>query len=206
MGQRSREKQAKLFFDKLMSTGGRPRFFKEEPIPYIDPVTGETKRDCTLTEWRGKRHLPERVKRVLKYSALPSVSRHHWGTDVDIESVEPKMWQAGGRLHGLGTWLEAHRDTLPLKTTYSGDRDGGYLDEPWHLTMDGMGQALHARFNAQVGPGQLIRSIEDAFVLWSKGSRVAAGVIASTLVALPKTLELLDLSRFVDGVNPDVQP
>ncbi len=108
--------------------------------------------------------------------------------------------------HGLGTWLEANRDTLPLKTTYSGDRDGGYLDEPWHLTMDGMGQAMHARFNDQVEPREVVASIKAAFELWSKGSGLDATIVGPTLDNLDQALHEAGIRGFVDGVNPDVQP
>ena len=31
----------------------------------------------------------------MNYSAMPTASRHHWGTDVDINSVDPEDFETG---------------------------------------------------------------------------------------------------------------
>lgn len=35
----------------------------------------------------------EIVEKVMNYLAMPSTSRHHWGTDIDINSVEPEYFE-----------------------------------------------------------------------------------------------------------------
>jgi len=35
----------------------------------------------------------ERTKEILKYTAMPGTSRHHWGTDIDLNSVEPSYFK-----------------------------------------------------------------------------------------------------------------
>ena len=37
----------------------------------------------------------ERARDILKYSSMPGTSRHHWGTDVDVHSLEPSDFDAG---------------------------------------------------------------------------------------------------------------
>lgn len=32
-----------------------------------------------------------RAKYILRYSAMPGTSRHHWGTDIDINSIEGEI-------------------------------------------------------------------------------------------------------------------
>ncbi|TNF32428.1 MAG: hypothetical protein EP314_00040, partial [Bacteroidetes bacterium] len=36
-----------------------------------------------------------RAKEILKYSSMPGTSRHHWGTDIDINSVSPSYFESG---------------------------------------------------------------------------------------------------------------
>ncbi len=36
---------------------------------------------------------------------MPQASRHHWGTDVDINSVEPEYFESGQGLKEY-TWLQ----------------------------------------------------------------------------------------------------
>ena len=41
---------------------------------------------------------PEPVSRALKileYSAMPGASRHHWGTDIDLNNLSPAYFQSG---------------------------------------------------------------------------------------------------------------
>ena len=35
------------------------------------------------------------MKKILLYSSMPSTSRHHWGTDIDINSLEPSYFASG---------------------------------------------------------------------------------------------------------------
>lgn len=219
MGQRDQKKQAKLFFDKVMSTGGRPGFWSEEPI-YVDRKTKEVVdgpdkgQRLGRTAWRHPKHVGIRVDRALKYSAFPSISRHHWGTDIDVMSVHPEDWQAAGggkpagRFHKLGLWLESKRDVLPLKTTFSGQRQGGYLDEAWHLSMRELGPAMHERFNRLVSNDDLLAAILAAFDDWAQGAGGRPRGIEHEVTrrALDAKLRALTLSDYVDGVNPDMQP
>ena len=35
------------------------------------------------------------VKEIMKYSSMPSTSRHHWGTDIDLNSLENSYFEKG---------------------------------------------------------------------------------------------------------------
>ena len=37
----------------------------------------------------------ERAREILKFSAMPGTSRHHWGTDIDLNSVEGSYFEQG---------------------------------------------------------------------------------------------------------------
>lgn len=76
----------------------------------------------------------ERAKKILLYSSMPGTSRHHWGTDVDINSVAPSYFQtAQGKKELL--WLENHAAHFGFCRPYVpfGDkRSSGYQPEEWH--------------------------------------------------------------------------
>ena len=36
----------------------------------------------------------ERALDLLRYSSMPGSSRHHWGTDVDVHSLDPETFEA----------------------------------------------------------------------------------------------------------------
>jgi len=89
----------------------------------------------------------ELVFAILRWSALPGASRHHWGTDLDVmdEAARPQGYEvelipaevdSGGMFGPLHAWLdgrinasEAHGFFRP----YDRDR-GGVAPERWHLS------------------------------------------------------------------------
>jgi LAS superfamily LD-carboxypeptidase LdcB len=76
----------------------------------------------------------ERARIILKYSSMPGTSRHHWGTDIDINSVENAYFKSaqGRRVYA---WLAAHAADYGFCQVYTpkgNDRPQGYEEEPWH--------------------------------------------------------------------------
>lgn len=97
-------------------------------------------------KWNGKRKvdgqdlshaLPEaaeRAKEILKYSSMPGTSRHHWGTDIDINSLNPKYFLSGKGKKEY-EWLRDNALEFGFCQVYSekGDeRKYGYEEEKWH--------------------------------------------------------------------------
>lgn len=75
-----------------------------------------------------------RAKTILLYSSMPGTSRHHWGTDVDINSVAPSYFQTAQGKKEL-QWLETHAAHFGFCRPYVpfGDkRSTGYQPEEWH--------------------------------------------------------------------------
>lgn len=68
---------------------------------------------------------------ILRYSSYPGTSRHHWGTDVDLNSVSLGYWETneGRRVH---QWLLNNGPRYGFCQVYSPGRNKGYSDEPWH--------------------------------------------------------------------------
>jgi len=84
---------------------------------------------------------------VLRYSALPGASRHHWGTDLDVYDARalpvgyrlrltPDEWGERGLFAALDSWLTARiagNDSCGFFRPYVRDC-GGVAPEPWHLS------------------------------------------------------------------------
>jgi LAS superfamily LD-carboxypeptidase LdcB len=89
----------------------------------------------------------ELVFAILRWSALPGASRHHWGTDLDVfdaaakpEGYEveliPEEVNSGGMFGPLHDWLDERMstgETFGFFRPYDEDR-GGVAPERWHLS------------------------------------------------------------------------
>ena len=88
----------------------------------------------------------EKVFAILRWSALPGASRHHWGTDLDVYDasrvgVDYKVQLTQAETEGDGPFAEFHRwlneelqrEGCKFYRPYSIDR-GGIAPEPWHLS------------------------------------------------------------------------
>lgn len=75
----------------------------------------------------------ERARLILLYSSMPATSRHHWGTDMDLNSLENSFFESGD---GLKTyqWLTAHAAEYGFCQPYTSKTNGrtGYEEEKWH--------------------------------------------------------------------------
>ena len=92
-------------------------------------------------------HQRDRVYAILRWSALPGGSRHHWGTDMDVfdaVALEPDQnlaltreeTQGDGLMAPLHRWLDGWLPSANNPGFYRPyDRDrGGVAPEPWHLS------------------------------------------------------------------------
>ncbi|HCU17469.1 D,D-carboxypeptidase family protein [Hafnia paralvei ATCC 29927] len=81
---------------------------------------------------------------ILRWSALPGASRHHWGTDLDIYDpdllpdgkklqLEPWEYLEGGYFYPLNQWLSDNMDRFGFYRPF-GDKQQGVAVEPWHLS------------------------------------------------------------------------
>jgi len=84
---------------------------------------------------------------ILRFSALPGASRHHWGTDIDVYDASAvssdyvvqlslKEVSAGGMFHSLHNWLDLLMEedkSHGFYRPYAVD-SGGVAPERWHLS------------------------------------------------------------------------
>lgn len=98
-------------------------------------------------KWQGSRLLegresaplvyPDPVNRalaILRYSAMPGTSRHHWGTDIDLNRLTNDYF-GDGEGQRIYDWLTAHAAEFGFCQPYmpKGEaRPDGYNEEKWH--------------------------------------------------------------------------
>lgn len=77
---------------------------------------------------------PEKAKTILRYSSMPGTSRHHWGTDIDLNDLENSYFESGEGKK-VYDWLVAHAHEYGFCQPYSpkgSQRPNGYEEEKWH--------------------------------------------------------------------------
>jgi len=98
-----------------------------------------------------------RARTILRYSAMPGVSRHHWGTDFDLNSVEDEYFRNGEGLL-LYRWLTANAGRFGFCQVYSAKgerRPAGYEEEKWHWSYMPLASVMLEDFLAQTGAAEI---------------------------------------------------
>jgi len=76
----------------------------------------------------------EKAKEILEYSSMPMTSRHHWGTDIDINNLNNSYFEEGQGKKEYD-WLKAHANDFGFYQVYT-DKSlngrTGYNEEKWH--------------------------------------------------------------------------
>ena len=87
----------------------------------------------------------EKLHAVLRWSALPGTSRHHWGTDFDVVDRQNALrynhtielvsseYEPKGVCGLLTLWLKEHASHYGFEQPYAKDY-GGIGIEPWHYS------------------------------------------------------------------------
>lgn len=107
-----------------------------------------------------------RASMILKFSSMPGSSRHHWGTDIDLNAFD-NSWFASGNGLKIFEWLSQHGSTYGFCQPYSAKgeaRPFGYEEERWHWSYMPLSQPLT----------QIARdSLKDSLITGFMGSEVA---------------------------------
>ncbi len=74
-----------------------------------------------------------RARKILLYSSMPGTSRHHWGTDIDLNSFNNEYFETGAG-EKLYQWLTEHGASFGFCQPYTDKSSGrtGYEEEKWH--------------------------------------------------------------------------
>lgn len=130
--------------------------FKSNSFNRISPTAAER---CDLTAgytwkpaldlhracWFGKLDEAEREREILGASSAPGISRHHWGTEFDLFSLNPHNFVGDARMADEYQWLRRNSSTWGFYQPYSARRDQkrpGYMEERWHWSYYPVAQAL----------------------------------------------------------------
>lgn len=97
-------------------------------------------------KWTGKKLVKEvnlfhefpnpknRAKEILKFSAMPGTSRHHWGTEVDLNSDTEEYFETKEGM-AVYEWLNNNAPKFGFCQTYTEKnehRPSGFEEEKWH--------------------------------------------------------------------------
>ena len=84
----------------------------------------------------------EVLETILRWSAIPGASRHHWGTEADVydhsalppgTAVELTPQEVAGIFALMHTWLDDNLSRFDFFRPYQKDQ-GGVAPEAWHLS------------------------------------------------------------------------
>lgn len=86
----------------------------------------------------------KRARKIMEYSSMPGASRHHWGTDLDINALNNRYYESGeGAM--LYAWLRKNASRFGFCQPYTAGRSTGYEEERWHWSY----RPLACRFLAE---------------------------------------------------------
>lgn len=103
---------------------------------------------------------PERISAILRWSALPGASRHHWGSDVDLidgnaagakdrDPLTVAAFSPGGPYAPLADWLHANAARFGFFRPYRGVLSGVQA-EPWHFSFAPVAESARRALNVPV--------------------------------------------------------
>ena len=111
----------------------------------------------------------DRALKILEYSSMPGTSRHHWGTDIDINAFENSYFENGQGKNEYD-WLVSNAPTYGFCQPYTArgeERPNGYNEEKWHWSYLPVANEylLQAKTN-----------MNDKMISGFKGSETAVGI------------------------------
>jgi LAS superfamily LD-carboxypeptidase LdcB len=108
--------------------------------------------------WEGKwqrfaKETPDpkaRALRILEYSSMPGSSRHHWGTDMDLNDLNNAAFEPGGKHEKLYQWLLQNAHQYGFCQPYTAGRPHGYQEEKWHWTYTPLSKGYLEAYQAKI--------------------------------------------------------
>lgn len=109
----------------------------------------------------------DRALKILEYSSMPGSSRHHWGTDIDLNELENHHFEKGGQYEKTYLWLMAHAHEYGFCQPYTAGRLSGYKEEKWHWSYTPLSEPFLEQYE---------KSIKDADIEGFKGAETAVEI------------------------------
>ncbi len=94
----------------------------------------------------------DRAKAIMRYSSMPGTSRHHWGTDIDINELNDSYFTSTSEGKKVYEWLTTHANSFGFYQTYTSKENGrtGYEEEKWHWSYMPIATQLLKSYNEQI--------------------------------------------------------
>ena len=92
------------------------------------------------------------VREIMLYSSMPTTSRHHWGTDIDINSVDPAHFNTKQGIKEY-KWLVNNANKFGFCQVYtdkSTSKRTGYEMEKWHWSYTPISSHYLKKYNELV--------------------------------------------------------
>lgn len=121
----------------------------------------------------------DRALKILEYSSMPSTSRHHWGTDLDLNNLNNSYFEKGQGKKEY-TWIVENANNYGFHQVYTSKEQGrtGYNLERWHWSYLPLANTYLKFYNTH---------IQDSDINDFKGSE------------LSKNLKII--SNYVNGIS-----
>jgi LAS superfamily LD-carboxypeptidase LdcB len=96
----------------------------------------------------------QRALKILRFSSMPGTSRHHWGTDIDINDLNDSYFLSGNGKKEY-EWLVKNAGKFGFCQVYSpkgAQRPNGYEEEKWHWSYTPTSEILLQQYQEKVKP------------------------------------------------------
>ncbi|SDR87058.1 D-alanyl-D-alanine carboxypeptidase [Winogradskyella sediminis] len=92
-----------------------------------------------------------RAQKILEYSSMPSSSRHHWGTDLDLNNLSNSYFSTE-KGKALYNWLNSNAHRFGFYQVYTNKKNGrtGYNLEKWHWSYLPLAKPYLEFYNANI--------------------------------------------------------
>jgi vancomycin permeability regulator SanA/LAS superfamily LD-carboxypeptidase LdcB len=92
----------------------------------------------------------KRALKILEYSSMPGTSRHHWGTDIDLNNFENSYFEKGKGLKEH-QWLKKNAWKFGFHQVYTQNKDRpGYHFENWHWSYLPLANQYLEQYNKKI--------------------------------------------------------
>lgn len=134
------------------------RSFERQQIIWDAKVSGQRKVLDDHGEQIDLANLSElkKIEAIMRFSALPGASRHHWGTDIDVfdENIKEKKdvqltpQESIEDFRLLNEWLDENMNDFGFYRPYANDL-GGVSPELWHLSYAMISQNYYSEYDIE---------------------------------------------------------
>lgn len=100
----------------------------------------------------------EIIDLIMQYSSAPGTSRHHWGTDMDLNYLNNSYFEAGGSGEVIYEWMteNAHKFGFCQPYNQHAKRNNkGYFEEKWHWSYKPVSSRLRKEWLSAYETGKI---------------------------------------------------